>query len=82
MCTHPYQLGKAQSADAPNNSLLRDFKGIHQGRPTVIKDYHQLAQKQGKEKCIWLCVKRGRTISAVDMYLDFHEYVIKEFLYL
>ena len=79
-CTHPCQLGKAQSADAPKNSLLRDFKYLHQGRPTITKDYYQLAQEQRQFKCIWLCVKRGRTVSVVDMYLDFHDYMIKEFL--
>lgn len=39
------------------------------GRPTVISKHCRLAQEQGKEECLWLCVKRGRRFFAVDIPL-------------
>ena len=36
----------------------------------MIQDYCRRAQKQGNNKCIWLCFKRGRRVFATDVRLD------------
>ena len=55
----------------PSNPVQVGKNQIPPGRWSVIQDYCRRAGEQGGgDRCIWLCIKRGRKTFATDMRLE------------
>ncbi|KAJ6059706.1 uncharacterized protein N7446_000357 [Penicillium canescens] len=72
-----------QWSEGPQNAVLNapasaqgGSRNIGNGRPSTIHDYCLKANREGRTKCIWICMKKGRRWIAKDISVEKTGYVL------
>ena len=64
---------EAKTQGSTQTPLVNPFEGssyIENGRPSIIHEYCLKADRKGRKKCIWICMKKRNRWIAKDMPLE------------